>query len=339
MTVSKTFRPWGPIQWLLPKLPGEKWSLLGVLGTEDRCVATLAALRSNLRISRLLKILDPHMSPLSAFEGRFNTIQARMEENGVSPVDVRSVDLLQDIDTIRDELASFLTASGSRVVLDITSMPKRWFFPLIRFLLESSDVKTLVVTYSSAMRYDDQLSSDPLPLAPIPTFDEPRLLESYDELVVGVGFAPLGLKDLFEADIGKIRYLFPFPPGPPNFFRNWQFLRTLEAEVENRNLRAEDRWQVHMYDVPSAFEALCSVTNGACRTSALAPFGPKTLSLAMCLFALAANKAKKEPVHVYYTQPRRYGVNYTTGIGQANGSADIKAFCIRIDGRDLYDIV
>jgi hypothetical protein len=103
----------------------------------------------------------------------------------------------------------------------------RWFFPLIRFLMASTTVETVIVTYTSATAYGEQLASDPAALGPLPTFDEPRSSDRYDELVVGVGFAPLGLRELFEADIGKIRYLFPFPPGPPNFFRNWQFLRTL----------------------------------------------------------------------------------------------------------------
>jgi hypothetical protein len=217
-------------------------------------------------------------------------------------------------------------------------MPKRWFFPLTRFLLANAAIDTLVVTYASAQKYGKQLSSDPAAPAPLPTFDEPRTSEGYDELVVGVGFAPLGLRDLFEAEIGKIRYLFPFPPGPPNFFRNWQFLRTLESEVENRNLHLEDRFQIHMYDVPGAFEALQKITLNGERSCALAPFGPKTLSLAMCLFALAAETAEREPVHVYYTQPRRYGIDYTIGIRKIDGNADIKAYCLRIGGRDLYKL-
>lgn len=307
-----------------------------MLGTEDRCTATLTATNSVLHARRFLKILDPHLAPAAAFDARFDEIQGRLVADGTHISDIRAVDLLQDIDTMQDELDLFLANSGSRVILDLTSMPKWWFFPVIRYLLASSAVETLIVTYTSAQHYGEQLSSDPAPLGPLPTFDEPRAKDDYEELVVGVGFAPLGLKDLFEANIGKIRYLFPFPPGPPNFFRNWHFLRTLEAEVENRNLRVDDRWQVHMYDVPSAFDALRTVTKNGDRTCALAPFGPKTLSLAMCLFALAAARASKEPVHVYYTQPRRYAINYTTGIKEVDGVPDIKGYCLRIDGRDLY---
>lgn len=91
-----------------------------------------------------------------------------------------------------------------------------------------------------------------------------------------------------------------------------------------------------MYDVPSAFDALRTVTRNGERSCALAPFGPKTLSLAMCLFAIASDRAGREPVHVYYTQPRRYALDYTTGIKVVDGVPDIKAYCLRINGRDLY---
>lgn len=336
--MTSQFRPWGQLDWLMPKLPGNPWGILGVLGTEDRCVASLEAMGQNVVARRFLKILDPHLSPATAFAERFEEIGGRLLAAGAQQNDFREFDLLQDIDSIEDEVRDFIQIAGPRILLDVSSMPKRWFFPIIRFLLESPLVETLVVSYASGLTYGTQLSSDPAALAPLPTFDEPRSSERYDELVIGVGFAPLGLKDLFEVDIGKIRYFFPFPPGPPNFFRNWDFLRTLETEVENRNLRAEDRWQIHTYDVPSAFEALRRVTKDGERSCALAPFGPKTLSLAMCLFAIAASRAGKEPVHVYYSQPRRYAIDYTSGIAETGGIPDIKAYCIRIDGRDLYSL-
>lgn len=336
--MNSGFRPWGPLRWLLPKLPVQRWALMGVLGTEDRCTAILPEMASWLAAQRFLKIIDPHVSPGGIFDTRLREIERRLLAVGTTTDDIRTVDLLDNIDNMREELELFLAISGPSLIVDITSMPKWWFFPTIRFLLANKSVETLVVTYTSAHAYGKLLSSDPKALGRLLTFDDPRQNDRYDELVVGVGFAPLGLKDLFEADVGKIRYLFPFPPGPPNFHRNWHFLRTLEVEVENRARVAEDRWHVHMYDVPNTFDAICKVTKGGEQSCALAPFGPKTLSLAMCLFALAADRAGKEPVHVFYTQPQRYALDYTTGIGQADGVADIKAYCLRIDGRDLYTL-
>ncbi|HQS07642.1 MAG TPA: hypothetical protein PLK13_02355 [Xanthobacteraceae bacterium] len=282
--------------------------------------------------------MDPHVSPGESIDNRLNVIQRRLVDAGTSVQDIRTVELLENIDAMREELELFLANSGPNIVFDISSMPKWWSFPMIRFLMESDRVETLVVTYTSALSYGRRLSSDPKALGRLPTFDEPRVSDRYDEVIIGVGFAPLGLKDLFEENVGKIRYLFPFPPGPPNFHRNWHFLRSLNEEVENRALTAEDRWHVHMYDVPSAFDALCKATGSGNQSCALAPFGPKTLSLAMCLFALAVDGAGKEPVHVFYTQPQRYALDYTTGIGSVDGVADIKGYCLRIAGRDLYTL-
>ncbi|MFN3818056.1 hypothetical protein [Blastomonas sp.] len=221
--MPNTYRPWGPLQWVISQLPGDPWSLLGVLGTEDRCVAALNALNTGLNAKKFFKILDPHMSPASAFDERFVEIQGRLEKEGLLSSDICTVDLLQDIDTIKEELDSFLQQAGHRVIIDITSMPKRWFFPITRFMLQYEDVSTIIFTYTSAEAYEEQLSSDPAALGPLPTFDSPRGADSYDELVVGVGFAPLGLRDIFEADIGKVRYLFPFPPRAPKLFSKLGF--------------------------------------------------------------------------------------------------------------------
>jgi hypothetical protein len=316
-------------------LTSDAWSLLGIFGTEDRCVATVSELATILKTKSFLQILDPHM-PSGAHSERFNRVRSRLAEHGVVDDEINEVELLQDIDTMREQLGRFLAGSGPNIILDITSMPKWWFFPLVRFLLEDTRAQTVLVTYTSADKYGEQLSSDPLALRPLPTFDEHRDQEQYDEVLVSVGFAPLGLKELFERDIGNIRYLFPFPPGPPNFFRNWRFLHALETDVENLALKLDDRWHLHMYDVSNAFDAIVKATKSGERTCALAPFGPKTFSLSMCLFALAAAKAGKEPVHAYYSQPRRYSADYTTGIKLIGGKPDIKAYCVKLRGVEQY---
>lgn len=111
--------------------------------------------------------------------------------------------------------------------------------------------------------------------------------------------------------------------------------RLLERLIKLGYLKKSGRY---MYDVPSIFDALCTFTDDGRRTSALAPFGPKTVSLAMCLFAIAADRARRGAVPVYYTQPRRYAIDYTTGIKEVKGVPDIKAYCVRHSGRDLYNI-
>ena len=332
------FRPWGPFRWLLPKIPVQRWALLGVLGTEDRCTAVLAEMRSTATSRHFLEILDPHVSPDQDIAERLQEVRGRLLSHGVRQDEIRTVQLLDSIDTMREEVDHFLAQSGPNVILDITSMPKWWSFPIVRFLLQAGPVENLVITYTSAEKYGQLLSSDPKALGRLPTFDGYRVSDRYDEVIIGVGFAPLGLKDLYAEDIGTVRYIFPFPPGPPNFSRNWHFLRELEEDVENRKLPAEDRLHIHMYDVPSAFDAFSKLTKRGTVSCAVAPFGPKTLSLSMCLFALAAEEAQNEPVHAFYTQPQRYALDYTTGVNLVDGVADVKAYFVRAAGRNFYHL-
>ena len=116
------------------------------------------------------------------------------------------------------------------------------------------------------------------------------------------------------------------------------FLKELQDQIANREARRDDddRWHVHMYDCPAIFEAISRFTRGGTRTAALAPFGPKTVSLAMCLFALAAENAGRSSVPAYYTQPKRYATNYTTGIKMIDRVPDVRAYVLRLDGNDLY---
>ena len=335
--MTAIYQPWGPLEWMLPRLADRRWSMLGVLGTEERCAAALSVIpKHQLQARRFLLVRDPSPSPAEAFAKRYLEIAALLATHGLLTEEVEEVGLLADIDTIRDRVDALLAVSTPHVIIDITSMPKWWFFPAIRMLMESAQVETLVATYAAARNYGARLSSDPEPLAPLPTFNEPPDRHRNDELIIGIGFAALSLRDLYVADAEKIRYLFPFPPGPPNFLRNWEFLRVLEGEIENRSMAEEDRWYVHMFDCPSMFDALCNFTKGGTRTAALAPFGPKPMSLAMCMFALAAAKAARPPVHVYYTQPKRYDVDYSRGIAEIDGRPDVKAYCLKLRGTEVY---
>jgi hypothetical protein len=327
--MKSEFRPWGQMAWILPKLSLSSWSILGVLGTEERCTALLGALETaNISFSRFLHILDPSPFPEADFDARYAERKTALLSAGADASEMPEVELLSDIDTIRDQFDAFKLKASENVILDVSAMPKWWFYPLIRFLVRDPDVKNLLVTYASAQKYEDKLSFNPEPLNPLPTFGGSSYKESYEELVVGVGYAPLGLRDLYGTNMKRVRYLFPFPPGPPHFERNWRFLKQIESDLEPRDPQDDDYAHVHMYDCSAIFDALRQFSDGGLRKTALAPFGPKTMSLAMCLFSLAAESAGKPRVPVFYT----------TGIKQINGEPDIHAYCLKLGGRELYTI-
>jgi hypothetical protein len=303
-------------------------------------VAAIEAIHSDLRQHiRYTKILDPDMPVTEPFARRHSEMEARLVHAGCPAENILEMPLLAPLDTIRSELLRFVEAAGDHIILDITAMPKRWFFPLVKALIANEGVRSLVVTYASAESYSETLSSNPDPLRALPGFASDDARTGHDTAIVAIGFEPLGLDELYAAhQIDKVRYIFPFPPGPPGFHRNWHFVRKLERAILNREAGQDERWHIHMYDCPAVFEALCTATSGGSRTSVLAPYGPKTTSLAMCLFATAVERAKLPQAPVYYAQPRRYAIDYSTGIKLLNGRSDIQGYCVKLNGRNLYDL-
>jgi hypothetical protein len=325
---------------MIGKMPDVRWGIVGSLGTEDRCAATVSALDANrLRHRRFLRILDADTPVTEPFAEKHEAMRRTLVRAGCTDGAFADVPLLAPIDVMREQVDGFVEAAGENIILDITTMPKRWFFPLVKILSRSAGVRNLLVTYASAESYGPTLSSNPEPLRALPGFgsDDARL--EHETAIVGIGFEPLGLDELYKQHkIDKVRYLFPFPPGPPGFHRNWRFVRTLERLIRNREADQDDRWHIDMYDCSATFEALLRVTRNGQATSVLAPYGPKTTSLAMCLFATAADSVGCPQVPVYYAQPKRYDINYSTGVKTVGGRADIQAYCIRIGGRNLYEV-
>ena len=69
--------------------------------------------------------------------------------------------------------------------------------------------------------------------------------------------------------------------------------------------------------------------------SVLAPFGPKPISLAICLFGIACRQ-KGIPVETGYTQTQVY--SDAVGVATINGRASTNTFCVRLGGRNFYSL-
>ena len=116
------------------------------------------------------------------------------------------------------------------------------------------------------------------------------------------------------------------------------FVKQIEELMQKEQIEPPDRVHINMYDCPQVFEALCDMTNNGYQTAAIAPYGPKTVSLAMCLFSLAVAAAGRPRVPVYYAQPRRYTLDYTRGTRMRGNAPDVTGYCLRLAGRDLYTL-
>jgi len=329
-----TFRPWGLLGWVLDKLPVPSWSILGCHGTEERSTAVWETLsHSHKKDKGLFVRVDAVQSRFSAeatvaLQGRMDTLrQLGLPSEGIRPLPLFSTEA-EILKTVED----FLLISGPNVLLDISALPKRMFFPFIKRLLQSADVENLVVTYSIPASYADVLAEDHQTLQHLPLFGMNQFPEPTVKLAfVGVGFSSLGLPELLEPykrDV-NVQLLFPFPAASPAFQRNWSFVGELKKRLPPN---VSEPIRVGAYDVPDVFEHISKLTEAGSKCAIFAPYGPKTMSLAMCLFAVQAGSV------VYYTQPTVYNPAYSTGIKRLGQDPEAYAYCVRVGGRDLYKI-
>lgn len=333
-------RPWGEIDWLLGKLGNLNWSLLGCAGTEERSLSLALQMgRDAFGSALMLAIKDPEPLDMALLEARLSERREQLRNGGFADAEIVDTKLIEDLGRIRRYIDDFAVNCGENLIFDITSMPKIWFFPIIQMLMSIQELRNIIVTYTSCAAYSDYLSGNSGPLRALPGFYADDGRETHDNVIVGIGFEPLGLLPLLNKQAsGRIRLIFPFPPGPPAHRKNWMFVKEIEQLTSEQSIEPPDRVHIHMYDVPQVFDALSEMTQNANATSAIAPYGPKTVSLSMCLFSIAAAASGRQRVPVYYAQPLRYNLDYSTGVRIRNGKPDTKGYCIRLSGRDLYTL-
>lgn len=336
-------RPWGRPEWLLGRW-NVQWSLVGCLATEVRSVESIDFLRQFASHVSLIKVIDPLELPGRGQEYYFGRNLEKLTAGGWTGFELVHENLNGSLDRIRN-ISDEIVARSENVLLDITSFPKRWFFPLLRFLVSDTRVKNLCVAYTRGSGYPDIISENPEPLRVIPSFLSLEERSRHDYAFVGVGFQTNAMRSLFGEDSARsLQLLFPFPPGPPGVQRNWRFAHQIERIVyEDAGFGGRNRSVRHLrleaVDASQVFDALRVTTHSGTRTSIMAPYGPKPFSLAMCLFALAAEAAGCSDVPVYYAQPQRYLPDYTFSAGlNQNGTTDTCCYSVKYQGRNFYSI-
>jgi hypothetical protein len=326
-------RAWGPLGWLLEKLPPEPEAsriALGTVSSEERCRAVPTYMGGNQVGTILLQIDDPSSRFARRIRANIATNLKAMKEDGALPLEVIRAPLFASDDTIADLLGSLLhhvAGSGAvSLVMDISCMPKRFFFLLVKLAIRDTRVSTLVVTYtqpSPGSYTTEHLAEDPTESQTLPGFG--LVKEEPEQVIVSVGFEALGLPQLLSEFKDKSRdivLLLPFPPGQPYSRRIWQSVLNI-GHPGDANLK-----RIPALDPFAAFDIIENVVgeeNRRERPPALAPYGPKPISLGMCLFALRYGSP------VYYTQPRTYHPNYTFGVGSMWG------YCLKLRGLAIWN--
>ena len=318
------YRPWGNLEWLLTKVSITKYSIITCLSTEERCTKTLSICESKSCIDKIkiFEIIDPIDTDIhkSLRKKNLASINPRYQK------DIIEINLLSQIDILIQEVKNFIELTNGNVILDISCFPKRFFFPIIKILLRDNQITSLIITCSTPEEYaKENLSEDPQPWSHLPLFIPNDPEEKFSSAIVGVGFMPLALPQLLKDKYSELptKFLFPFPPGSPTYQRTWEFVNKIN---ENVNFDVRNLYRVDAYSVTDAFDKICSIVETYNRNLLFAPYGPKTISLAMCLYACLTNSA------VYYTQPMAYNPNYSLGV------KDCLGYIVKMNSLLLYNI-
>jgi hypothetical protein len=218
------------------------------------------------------------------------------------------------------------------VVLDLTALPKRFFFPILRTLLRTETVKDILLTYTSPGSYaaDGPLYEDIEPWRPLPVFG--ASISEGEHWIVSVGFLVESLHQYLgdNPDHERMKLLIPYPAPLGILRRTWESVARLE-QLENAGSKPRfEKFRVDGIDMSSSFDRIVSLARASERPTAFAPFGPKPVSAAMCLYASAKECA------VYYPQPTVYHPNYAIGIGGSEPARAVNAYWVKHDGENLY---
>lgn len=327
------YRPWGKIDWALNLSTNQNWSLAGTIGSEERSLATYSHLRAKGLLKRelLFSVQDVYSDKYEKLNK--DLLNARIEEFKKYGGDVNSLqhfDLMSELFKL-DRLSNEINSLGESVILDLSSMPKRFFFPILRKLVINIDVKNLLITYTSPDSYTDGVLYENITSwKNLPGFGglSPGGKEN---LIVSIGFLVESLKSYLNTTLGqsKVNLLIPFPAALPIVKRTWESVSNIERG-QDRSRFVKHR--IDTLDLSSSFDLIVSIAESSEDTTAFAPFGPKTFSAAMCLYSILKNSP------VYYPQPTVYNPNYSVGIKGGDTKEAITAYWIKHDGFNLYSL-
>lgn len=333
--INDTFRPWGNVSWLLPRIGPHSWQVVGCNATETRSNAILHFSPKILTIERadFLSIEDQPSDYSAQCQIKRNEHRKEFDATMGNRGFIYEATLLQSAKSLLSLYQGIV--KSKHIVLDISALPKRFFFPLTRWILSNPEVEDFVVTYMLPEAYTtEQLAYDPENWAHLPTFQSDAIEPGVkvESVIVGAGFVPFGLPELLRHDYdgARVSLLLPFPPGPPQAQRTWQFVSDIEGECRLEDDRRIVR--VSAYDVAGCFEQIDAITERGARRTVFAPYGPKPHSLAMCLYAIGRS------LDVFYTQPTFYHPNYSTGIRKSDNVPIGYAYALKIGGRNLYEL-
>lgn len=337
------FRIWNLLEDVLSSNNQGSWAFIGCVSMEERSICAALAARQLASVSRIAMFRigdDPTSRFYSESESRTDVNHNYLLSNGVPEEAFLRRELHEPFWKIAKDIEDFLSSLDvENLIFDITSMPKKIFFYLVKCLFRSEvQFRNILATYAEPEEYSDTtLAENPQAWGTLPGFDPPRNLPQERKVVIGIGFEPLGLPDLVMQGAfssAKTYLLFPFPTPPDRIRKNWEFAKDLfpNPSLGSNNLHIE---HVDGWNVPEVVDLLGRIGENGEAHMMLAPYGPKPVSLAMALYASRFSTVEN-PTAVYYTQPTSYNPYYSSGIRQLRNKLAIHCYGVKRLGKLLY---
>lgn len=255
--------------------------------------------------------------------------RAEFAKAGGNLTAVPTLEIMAELFRILD-LSQRVEMAGPSVIFDITSFPKRFFFPILRTLATSRNIRDLILTYTSPRVYADD--------APLyEEIEEFRVLPGFggsnvgaEMWIVSVGFLVEKLRRYVGDNPNtEMKLLIPFPAPLAVLKRTWESVANLEREHSDRRFT---KHRVETLDMSAAFDRINSLVGNQGKAIAFAPFGPKPTSAAMCLYAIQQDSS------VHYPQPTVYHPEYSKGIKDDDPEVAVSAYWIKHEGENLYEL-
>ena len=222
------------------------------------------------------------------------------------------------------------TEEESSILLDVSTLPKRVFFFLLKQIRRKKTVRDIVVCYAQAEGYrEGRFVLNVQPPAALPGFGSLSSEKKDSVVIVSVGYSAFDLRAILQqTDSPNVYFLMPFPPASPSFRRTWRYLKILNDAVELTNPVIE---RFHALDVFAVYDWLMGHIDTGKSTTML-PLGPKPHSVAMAL----AQSEYATCSEVVYPQPQGYHPDYSLATAtRRDGTAAITAYGLRRDYRDV----
>lgn len=329
--MKRSYRPWGHLKTILKASRVEKWDFFGCISTEDRFLSAYSLAKNIVKIANVQTVcIKEEKNQYSDIIDKRITEHTRLFfSHGYSVDNITGFKLLSPRGEVVNHIDHFIDQSCGNIILDISTLPKRFFFVYVKRLFKNSKIKNLLVTNTIPLSYTKNMTENydywnALPLFQAP-FDKPK----HSKFFIGIGHMPMGIADQLNdaSEDVDIHLFFPFPGTSCSLNLSWEFLFKIQNELGHDHV---DVIRVGAKNTSELFDYFEQITAGGSIQTLLAPFGPKPFSLAMAILAT------KYEFPVFYTQPRVYNPDYSIGVAQREGLPQVTGYLIKYEGASYY---